>query len=148
MELLLPELLASVRENPQVFAFAPIGRVSEAVAIAANMPEIAGYVLTVDAHGIQHSLKQHGDPHKESLRGQTALNWADFALLPAIFTEPDLVTPSGKSRLGLPVVTFTKHIGNYTYTCAAEVRTVVSAKKLKYKANRLVLMTLYKRKTA
>ena len=70
----------------------------------------------------------------------------DLRLIFQILETPDLITDSGKSRLGHNCILVEKEIKGKYYFSVWEIRTIQSLQKLRKKKHRLVLHTLYIRK--
>ncbi len=99
--------------------------------------DLADYQRIIDNFGIKHTLKEHGDPKKEALRGQLAVNHEDFEKILAIVADPNQIHTGEKSRLGKDLIQYSKNLEDALYFYVEEIRT---GKK------ELALQTLYKRK--
>jgi hypothetical protein len=100
--------------------------------------DLTGVHRIIDTYGIKHAIKEHGSASKEHSRGQEPVNLDDFLLIPQILKEPDKIEYAGKNSLRQDVFKFSKRVG-WLYIVAEAVR--VSSK-----GNKLVFITLYKRK--
>ncbi len=106
--------------------------------------DIYNHWITIDNYGIEHTLKQHGNPIIEAKRGQIAIVKEDFLHFVDIITNPDKIEMIGfTKRTNLPLLQFEKELSNKKIVIK-EVRTVTSTKKKKI--SRLVFHTMYKKK--
>jgi hypothetical protein len=96
----------------------------------------ASYTHVVDKSGINHALKTHGTAEREEPRGQEPVTAEDILRIPEILASPDSVEPAGKSRIGLPLIRYSKRFNGDTYY----VEEVRGGRK------ELALQTMYKRK--
>lgn len=96
------------------------------------------YEYVVDNSAINHILKKHGNPEKESKQGQLAVTKADFELLPEILSSYDDIEYSGKNERGLDILKYTKTFKDGTTYVIEEVRTG---------RKELALNTMYKRRS-
>lgn len=129
-------------ENPNdygemIFSKLPIkqARLIEAF-IGVNL---VGTERIMETSAIRHTIKNHGSPIKEALRGQIAVTIDDFLKVPLILREPDKISYLGKNSAMQDVFLFTKQIG-VIYMVAECVR----FSKI---GDRMVFCTMYKKKT-
>jgi hypothetical protein len=97
---------------------------------------VTGCLHIMDTDSVRHIIKRHGN-QEEALRGQVSLVREDFLLLPTVFSDPETVENSGKTKQGRDTVRYSKAIGDFRYHYTEELRT---------KKNRLAAVTFYKRK--
>jgi phage-Barnase-EndoU-ColicinE5/D-RelE like nuclease3 len=126
-----------------------IGQVSED--LAHSIHKISGlnlldYTISIDSSGVRHILNQHGIAENEVTRGQLSVQKKDLQFIFHILETPDLMTHTGKSRLGNPCILVEKAIKDKYYFTLWEIRTVQSLQKLRKKKHRLILHTFYIRK--
>ncbi len=93
---------------------------------------ISGYSHAVDVSTVRHILKRHG-PQGTADHSVTS---ADFARLPDVVGNPDLITPGGTKGSGPPRVEYRKRDGG-NWLVVEEVRTG---------RGRLSLVTMFKEK--
>ena len=84
--------------------------------------DVAGFTRILDNYGVRHTIKQHGDPAKESRRGQVAVVLNDFGLIPLVTALPDNVFADGKNKIGRDVIVFVKVIDGIGYRHVEEIR--------------------------
>jgi phage-Barnase-EndoU-ColicinE5/D-RelE like nuclease3 len=108
--------------------------------------DILGYTISMDSHGFRHLLNQHGVADSEAQRGQTNVQKKDLRRIFPILETPDLITDTGKSRIGHNCILVEKTINDKHYFSVWEIRTVQSLQKLRKKKHRLILHTFYIRK--
>ncbi len=101
-----------------------------------------GAVFSMDNYAILHTITEHSNEKMEAQRGQVAVNKNSFSKLLEIIASPDVVKYAGKNIFGNDVVVFDKQLDNL-YFAVWEIRIV----QKKRKRNRLMLKTLYIRKT-
>lgn len=102
---------------------AKIGPVANAILVQDSTGfDLSGFTHAIDNYGIRHAMKQHGSVAREQARGQVAVVFDDFGLIPSITLEPDSVFHDGKNRIGRDVIVFTKIISGVGYWYAAEIR--------------------------
>ena len=126
-----------------------IGQVSEdlsQIIYKATSFELLDYTISLDSYGFRHLLNQHGISFNEVQRGQVSVEKKDLRLIFQILETPDIITDSGKSRLGHNCILVEKEIRDKYYFTVWEIRTIQSLQKLRKKKHRLVLHTLYIRK--
>jgi len=102
--------------------------------------DYTGYFISIDNYSIKHTLEKHGNPIKEAKRGQIHITKEDFLLLPEIILNFDTVKYEKKGTK--ESLLFEKKIKE-SYFVVKEIRTV----RKKSKKNRIILQTMYKRKT-
>jgi hypothetical protein len=108
--------------------------------------DILGYTISMDSHGFRHLLNQHGVANSEAQRGQINVQKKDLRRIFPILETPDLITDTGKSRIGHNCILVEKTINDKHYFSVWEIRTVQSLQKLRKKKHRLILHTFYIRK--
>ena len=100
-----------------------IGQVVNVALIQAQTGfNLAGFTRVLDNYGVRHTMKQHSDPVRELKRGQLAVTFEDFGLIPLITGEPDNVYADGKNRIGREVIVFVKLIDGIGYRHVEEIR--------------------------
>lgn len=87
--------------------------------------DIEGYNCALSANEIRKIFKDHGDPQRESLRGQRAFDEEDFLNIPRVIEEPKTIQKSGKEYDGKPAIVFTSEFADKMTVVA-----VVSDKRL------------------
>ncbi len=108
--------------------------------------DLLGYTISMDSSGFRHLLNQHSTTEKETPRGQINVQKRDLRFIFQILETPDLITYTGKSRLGHPCILMEKEAKDRYYFAVWEIRTVQSLQKLRVKKHRLMLHTFYIRK--
>ncbi len=87
----------------------------------AQLQNETGFDLTdferiIDNYAIQHVFEKHGNPKKEELRGQIAIETEDFEKITAIITQFEKTEIGEKSRTGRDLINFFKtEICRYVY---------------------------------
>ncbi|MDE4175792.1 phage minor head protein [Phaeobacter sp. PT47_59] len=127
----LPSLMTDLRryakaveEGRQVQPVRTMGRLPQVHRARVNELlglDLENYHFTLDEPAVRHILASHGST-SEALRGQVPISAETYALLPTILDRPDLIEEAGQSRVGLPVLRFSRRIGQVTYSVALEVR--------------------------
>ena len=129
-------ILASVLNSEKITRFASdamriadrrtllvIGEVENVALILAQTGlNLDGFTRVLDNYGVRHTMKQHGNPARELKRGQLAVMFEDFGLIPLITGEPDSVYADGKNRIGREVIVFVKVIDGIGYRHVEEIR--------------------------
>ncbi len=85
--------------------------------------DVTGFLVIVDDQHIAHATRQHGSRKKEEMRGQRALEREDFARIPQIVGDLELIAPAVSGRRGTPAVMIMKAIDGTTYRLVLEART-------------------------
>jgi leucyl-tRNA synthetase len=75
--------------------------------------KLEGFRRFVDNYAITHILHEHGDAVIESKRGQIAVTFEDFLLIPEIVSKPDKITSAGKTAVGLDGILYEKKINGW-----------------------------------
>lgn len=75
--------------------------------------DLTGYTHVIDSFGVKHTLKNHGNPKKESQRGQIAVTAIDFDRIKDVVTNFDEVKFSGKNISGRNLIRYIKKINGY-----------------------------------
>ena len=100
-----------------------IGAVENVALILAQTGlNLDGFTRVLDNYGVRHTMKQHGNPARELKRGQLAVKFEDFGLIPLITGEPDHVYADGKNRIGRDVIVFVKVINGVGFRHVEEIR--------------------------
>jgi|GEM_PF-6379104 len=98
--------------------------------------EVEGYWHAIDAYAVRHIQKEHGDPSRESSRGQIAVTKEDILQIPTITLNPDAIKPM-RTALGKDAVAYIKKINGDVFYLE-EVRTgrkhLAATTMRKYKA--------------
>jgi len=97
---------------------------------------VSNFNVSLSSYEIIKVLKDHGDPHREALRGQRAITADDFVRIPYIIENADNIELSDQDYEGKPVLIFSKNENGKTVVVAR-----VSNKKLD-----LALQTMYAHK--
>ena len=97
--------------------------------------DVEGFTRILDKSSINHTISKHGNDKIEKNRGQIAVVYDDFYLIPKIVKTENIIY-SGKTKTGTDCILYQKVIGD-VYYYVEEVR---KGKK------ELCLKTLYKRK--
>lgn len=104
------------------------------------------YIVSIDSFGIKHILNGHSVSN-EILNNQIRITKNDFLLLHQIIFYADKITKGIKHKSAKnDTIFFEKTIKN-KYEVVLEIRVISGAKKALYKKNRLVLKTMYIKKT-
>jgi hypothetical protein len=103
--------------------------------------ELFDFTISIDNFGLLHSFRKHGNNLKETSRGQIEITKEDIGLIQTIIFEADTI------KLIKGNLVFEKKINNH-YFVVKEIRRIIGRKKVLYKKNRLVLKTMYKRKSS
>lgn len=72
--------------------------------------DVSGFDAAIDASGIGHALRRHGDDAAQRLQGQRGVTPADFGLLLRLLLAPDSITDEGTNTTGRRVVRMTRRI--------------------------------------
>lgn len=84
---------------------------------------VSGFDVAVDAHAVRHIQSRHGNDVTEAARGQRAITPADYARLPQVINEPDLIEDAGLSNKSKrQLVRLIKQLGDERWVVVAEVR--------------------------
>ena len=83
---------------------------------------LTGFTRILDNYGVRHTMKHHGNPAWELKRGQLAVTFEDFGLIPLITGEPDTAYADGKTKIGREVMVFSKLVDGIGYLHVEEVR--------------------------
>ncbi len=83
---------------------------------------VTGFTRILDNYGVRHTIKQHGDPIKETRRGQIAVTLEDFGKIGLITTEPDDIFSDGTNKIGRQIIVFVKLMGGIGYWHVEELR--------------------------
>jgi hypothetical protein len=98
--------------------------------------DLTDFERIIDNYAIQHVFEKHGNPKKEELRGQIAIETEDFEKITAIVTQLEKTEMGEKSRTGRDLIKFFKtEICRYVY-----VEEIRNGKK------QLALQAFYKQK--
>lgn len=100
--------------------------------------DLYGYTHEIDNYGVKHVLKQHGNPQKETTRGQVAITPEDFTLILDIVQNYDKVEYAGQTKIGRDTIKYMKQYDDVVFYIE-EVRDGKKGKKL-------MMQTMYKRK--
>lgn len=84
--------------------------------------DVSGFERVLDNYGVRHTMKRHGNEKTEAKRGQIAVTFEDFDLIPLITSRPDSVFQDGKNKVGRDVIVFTKLIDGIGYRHVEEIR--------------------------
>jgi hypothetical protein len=104
------------------------------------------YVISIDNFGIKHIMNGHS-VNNEVLANQIGITKNDFLLLHQIIFGADTIRKGTKHKNTQPdTIFFEKTIKN-KYEVVLEIRIISGKKKALYKKNRLVLKTMYIKKT-
>ena len=98
--------------------------------------DLTGYSHILDNFAVIHTFKKHGDMLSEALRGQIAIEKADFTNIPLIIINPDEILIGEKNNKGNILIKYTKAIEGVRYFYVAEIRTG---------RKEIALQTFYKR---
>ncbi len=88
----------------------PVDRLSEDLGM-----DFTGFKHQVDADGIRHALKSHGDARREAMRGQIVVTAEDFGRIPEIVADYDSVELAGKDGNGNDLIRYRKAFNGTTY---------------------------------
>lgn len=84
--------------------------------------DLAGHVHVVDNYAVRHTMRKHGNPDREAMRGQIAVTLKDFNQVGKITSAPDHVFRDGKNGTGRDVIVFAKVINGIGYRYVGEIR--------------------------
>lgn len=99
--------------------------------------DFTGFKHQVDADGIRHALKNHGDAKREAQRGQIAVTADDFGRIPEIVADYDSVELVGKDSNGNDLIRYRKAFNGTTYY----------VEEVRRKRGELTIKTLWKTPT-
>jgi hypothetical protein len=100
--------------------------------------DVHGYQRVMRSSEVRHVLQQHGDPVRETARGQVAINRRDIKRIPEIVRQAHDVKGVGKlSARKPPRIVYTARVGRFEYTYTETVHT---------SAQEVALKSLYKRR--
>lgn len=90
----------------------------------AGIQDVTDFTHTVDAYAVRHTLKNHGNAKAEETRGQVAITEQDFADVPEIIANADVIESDGLTKIGSPAIRYLKHDPrSWTTVVVEEVRT-------------------------
>lgn len=101
---------------------AVIGMVDTATVRNKTGFDLAGHVHVMDNYAVRHTMRKHGNPDREAMRGQIAVTLKDFTLVGKITSAPDHVFRDGKNGTGRDVIVFAKVINGIGYRYVGEIR--------------------------
>jgi len=85
---------------------------------------VQGYDFTLDASAIQHINRQHGNVGSEAARGQRAVTGEDYAKLPVVLNDPDMIQDAGTARASQRrLVRWIKDMDGERWIVTQEIRT-------------------------
>lgn len=108
--------------------------------------ETQDYIVSIDSFGIKHIMNGHSISN-EILANQIGITKNDFLLLHQIIFNADVISKGLKSKKSQIETIFFEKIIQNKYEVVLEIRIVSGKKKMLYKKNRLVLKTMYIKKT-
>lgn len=85
--------------------------------------DLAGFQHVIDAPGVRHVVKNHGDAVKETARGQVAVTDEDFRALPALLAAPDRIAFGAKDKTGKDLILTAKAQADGSTLVIEQVRT-------------------------
>lgn len=91
-------------------------KVGELIGEAVN-----GFDFRLTQQAVRHVFDEHGSQATEAPRGQRAVTSADFAQLPAIFSDPDAIEGPDRSNVAETLVHLVKEIDGERYTATMAV---------------------------
>lgn len=77
--------------------------------------DIERYDFSISGSAVRHVASAHGSDAAEAARGQRAVTAADYALLPRLLDNPDIIAPTQNSRLGENLFEVRRSEGGETY---------------------------------
>ncbi len=99
--------------------------------------DLENYERIIDNFAIKHTLNKHGHEGVEKLRGQIAITKKDFASIPQIVENPDIIETGEKNRRGADLIKYTKN----------STEKIIYVEEVRKGRKQLALQTLYKQKS-
>ncbi|MFN0081114.1 MAG: hypothetical protein ACKVOM_01220 [Ferruginibacter sp.] len=78
--------------------------------------DLRGCRKIINAYGVNHAIKRHGNDREEAKYQQVGLVDSDFQEIPLILSNPDKFERGKDTNRGNPVLKFYKKIKNKNYT--------------------------------